>query len=85
MATVEVSVDELTLVSPATDATVAPRVRAVEPRVTDELDSLALVIEPASIVVVTVLESPVVIRVPVVSGRVKVLDAVNVVGVTIAS
>jgi hypothetical protein len=63
-------------VRPETLVVVEPRVSVLEPRVIVELASLALAIEPASIVLVTVAESPVVISVPVAAGTVIVPDAV---------
>ena len=71
VATVEVSVDELTLVIPLrVVVAAAPRVRVCDPRDTAVLANLALAIDPANIVLVTVLVSPVVIKVPVVAGSV---------------
>jgi hypothetical protein len=47
-----------------------PRETAFPFTVTEELDNLALAIDPANIVFVTVPVSPLVIAVPVVAGRV---------------
>jgi hypothetical protein len=63
----------LTRVRPETLVVVPPSVSVLEPRVTALLANLALAIEPASIVLVTVAESPVVTTVPVVAGRVIVV------------
>jgi len=60
-------------VTPAKVATVEPSETEVEPIVTAELESLALAIDPASMVLVTVPVSPVVITVPVMAGRVIVV------------
>jgi hypothetical protein len=64
---------ELVRVRPDTPVVVEPSVRVVLPRVTVELDNLALAIDPASIVLVTVAVSPVVTIVPVTAGSVSTL------------
>jgi hypothetical protein len=63
----------LARVTPENEVTVEPSETEVEPIVTDEFESLALAIEPESMVLVTVAESPEVITVPVVAGRVIVV------------
>jgi hypothetical protein len=60
-------------VTPAKVLTVEPRDTEVDPMVTDELDSLALAIDPASMAFVTVPVSPDPTRVPVAAGRVRVV------------
>jgi thiamine phosphate synthase YjbQ (UPF0047 family) len=63
----------LVSVRPAIVVTVEPRATEVEPIVADELASLELAIEPASIAFVTVEVSPVVTTFPVTGGSVSVL------------
>lgn len=78
-----VKVNPLTVVNPAMVVTVEPKGTFVEPIVTELLINLALAIDPANIVLVTVPVSPVVITVPVVAGNVIVLVPATATGVTV--
>jgi hypothetical protein len=64
---------EVTETNPTKVVTVAPNATAVEPIVTELFNNLALAIEPANIVLVTVPVSPVVITVPEIAGNVIVV------------
>jgi hypothetical protein len=60
-------------VKPEKELALLPKEIEVEPMVTEELVNLALAIDPANMVLVTVPESPVVTTLPVVAGSVMVL------------
>jgi len=69
----EVDPEKAVLVSPDKVVLVPPKAIAVDPIVTELLESLAFAIEPANMTLVTVPESPDVITVPVVAGSVIVV------------